>query len=328
MTFIWPVMLVALISIPIFIGIYGQLLRRRKRILASFGDFTGIGIQQRQAGRIRHTPAVLFMLGLGLLSLAMARPQMVVNLPRVEGTVILVFDVSGSMAADDLPPNRISAAKSSAIEFVKSQPPGVRIGVVAFSESGISIQAPTDDQDAILTSIERLQPQSGTSLGYGILTAMNTIMTADFAPKGTDDSATPVPASDENFGEAIMVLISDGENTAPPDPFEAAFEAAQHGVRIYSIGIGRPEGAILHINGFTVHTQLNEEVLQQISGLTGGTYFNAASPDDLSQIYSEIAPELVVRPEQMEVTALMAGASLIFLLVGGWLTLIWFGRLP
>jgi Ca-activated chloride channel family protein len=124
------------------------------------------------------------------------------------------------------------------------------------------------------------------------------------------------------------VLISDGENTAPPDPFEAAYAAAERGVRIYSIGIGSPAGTTLNVNGFTVHTQLNEMALEQISGLTGGEYFLAESEEDLKEIYDNISPELVIKPEEMEVTSIFAGASMLFLLMGGVLMLIWFGRLP
>jgi Ca-activated chloride channel family protein len=254
---------------------------------------------------------------------------MTVSLPRAEGTVILAFDVSGSMAAEDLQPNRMAAAKVSASEFVQRQPPGVLIGVVAFSESGLSVQVPTNDQDAILASINRLEPQRGTSLGYGILTALNTIVT-DSDETATDETkpqqATPVPEG--SHGPAIIVLLTDGENTAPPDPFEAAFAAAEYGIRIYSIGIGSPTGATLNIDGYTVHTQLNETVLEQIAGLTGGEYYNAGSEEDLKEIYDNISPELVIKTEEIEVTSIFTGTSILFLLMGSGLMLLWFGRLP
>jgi Ca-activated chloride channel family protein len=127
---------------------------------------------------------------------------------------------------------------------------------------------------------------------------------------------------------AIIVLLTDGENTAPPDPFEAAYAAAEHGVRIYSIGIGSQSGTTLNINGFTVHTQLNETVLKQIAGLTGGEYYNAESEEDLKEIYDNISPELVIKPEKMEVTSIFAGISIVILLIGGGLMLLWFGRMP
>jgi Ca-activated chloride channel family protein len=270
----------------------------------------------------------LFLAGLTFLLIALARPQMTVNLPRLEGTVILAFDVSGSMAAEDLQPSRMSAAKLTASEFVQRQPPSVQIGVVAFSEGGLSVQAPTNDQDAILASINRLEPQRGTSLGYGILTALDTIV-ADSGESSTgENEPTPTLVPAEVYGPAIIVLLSDGENTAPPDPYEAAFAAAEHGVRIYSIGIGSAAGTLLNINGYTVHTQLNETALEQIAGLTGGEYYNAQSEEDLRQIYANISPELVIKPEKTEVTSIFAGASLLIMLIGGGLMLLWFGRLP
>ena len=328
MTFIWPFMLLALLLIPLFIGYYIYLQRRRERLAASYTSFTGGEFQKRQPGRRRHLPALFFLIGLSCLLIALARPEMTVSLPRLEGTVILAFDVSGSMAAEDLQPNRMAAAKASASEFVQRQPSSVRIGVVAFSEGGISVQAPTDDQAAILASIDRLEPQQGTSLGSGILTALDTLTAAEDQAPASETTPTSTPVPQGTKGPAIIVLLTDGENTAPPDPFEAAYAAAQHGVRIYAIGIGSTAGTPLHINGFTVQTRLNETALEQISGLTGGEYYNAQSEDDLNGIYANIAPELVIKPEKIEVTSLFSGISIVFLLVGGALMLLWFGRLP
>ena len=328
MTFVWPAMLVFLLCLPVVIGLYSYLQRRRQRIAASYAGFTGGQIQRREPGKRRHIPAVLFLVGLAVLLIAMARPQMTVNLPRVEGTVILVFDVSGSMAAEDLQPNRMAAAKVSASEFVQSQPSSVKIGVVAFSEGGLSVQAPTNDQDAILASIDRLQPQHGTSLGHGILAALNTIIGGDEETTAADEASPPSPGADGIYGPAIIVLLTDGENTAPPDPFEAAYAAATQGVRIYSIGIGSTAGTTLNINGYMVHTQLNETALEQIAGLTGGEYYHAGNQEDLGEIYNNISPELVIKPEKMEVTSIFAGVGLLVLLMGGGVMLLWFGRLP
>jgi Ca-activated chloride channel homolog len=325
-------MLLSLIVIPLFIVFYFYLQRRRDRILANlnsfkWGSLPGSPDHNIKPGRQRHVPALLFLVGLILLLTALARPQMTVQLPRVEGTVILAFDVSGSMAADDLQPNRLAAAKEAAREFIQNQPSNVRIGVVAFSEGGIPIQVPTDDRDAILSSINRMDPQRGTSLGFGILSALNAIFGVD------DDAGDQIErlletTQTDTYGQAIIVLITDGENTAPPDPFEAAYTAAELGVRIYAIGVGSPEGTILNVEGFTVHTQLDEVALEQIAGLTGGGYYNAASEEDFREIYNNITPELVIRPEEMEVTSLFTGGSILFLLLGGSLMLIWFGRLP
>ncbi len=135
-------------------------------------------MQSSSGGRIgarRHIPPILFLVGLSILMLALARPQTEISLPRIEGTVILAFDVSGSMAATDFQPTRMEAAKAAARDFVQHQPPSVQIGIVAFSDSGFSVQAPTNDQDAILAAINRLTPQRGTSLANGMLASLNTI---------------------------------------------------------------------------------------------------------------------------------------------------------
>jgi Ca-activated chloride channel family protein len=278
-----------------------------------------------------------------LLLISLARPEMTMTLPRIEGKVMLVFDVSGSMAAEDVKPNRMAAAKASASEFVKSQPSSVQIGVVAFSESGLSVQALTDDQTAILATIDRLEPQKGTSLAYGILTALDTIAIAGGKiaggnlaggkiaggqPQTSEAAPLPMPMSEGARGPAIIVMLSDGENTAPPDPFEAAYAAAERGVRIYAIGVGSPAGATLNIDGYSVHTQLDATTLEQISGLTGGEYYSAESKDDFAKIYNQIKPELVIKSEKMEVTWLFAATGILFLLMGGALMLVWFGRLP
>jgi Ca-activated chloride channel family protein len=332
MSFIWPVMLVFLALIPLAVGLYVRLQQRRQRALARYGS---LGFVQGAAGRLgrrRHLPPSLFLLGLTILLVALARPQTVVSLPRIEGTVILAFDVSGSMAAEDVPPTRIEAAKAAARAFVERQPGAVQIGVVGFSDNGFSVQAPTDDQAAILAAIERITPQRGTSIGQGILASLNTI--AADAQQGRrmystlTPTPTPTPAPSGSDRSKVIVLLTDGENTAFPDPLEAAQTAADQGVRIYTVGIGSPAGTTLHVNGFTVHTQLDETMLQAIAERSDGVYFNAESQDDLRAVYDQIDLQLVIKPEATEVTALFAGVGLLILLIGGMCSFLWFGRIP
>src|SRR5512143_600196 len=133
MSFIWPAMLVLLLLIPLFVMLYLRMQRRRRTLAANYGR---LGLVQGAPRKRRHIPIILFLLGLTILIVAVARPQTVVSLPKIEGTVILAFDVSGSMAADDLKPTRMEAAKAAARDFVEHQPPTVRVGVVSFSESG------------------------------------------------------------------------------------------------------------------------------------------------------------------------------------------------
>lgn len=334
MSFIWPTMLISLLLIPLLVGLYLRLQRRRQQMAARYGGFGLMQAAGQSLGWRRHLPPALFLSGLTLLLLATARPETVVSLPRIEGTVILAFDVSGSMAADDLKPNRMEAAKTAAQVFIEHQPATVQIGVVAFSDGGFMVQSPTNDQDAILTTIERLAPERGTSLGQGIFASLNTIAAdADQAPPfdpdaTTEAAVTPTPVPPGTFTPAVIVLLTDGENWDEPDPLEAAQAAADRGVRIHTIGIGSVAGATLQVEGFTVFTQLNESLLQQIAKITDGTYYNAENEEELQAIYENLDPQLVIKPEKMEVTSVFAGASMLILLIGGAFSLLWFGRVP
>jgi Ca-activated chloride channel family protein len=334
MSFIWPTMLLfAILLIPLLIAFYLILQRRRRRFAAQYGSL-GLASSGGGIGFRRHIPPTLFLAGLSILMLALARPQTQVSLPRIEGTVILAFDVSGSMAANDMQPTRMEAAKAAARDFVQHQPISVQIGIVAFSDSGFSVQPPTNDQDAILSAINRLTPQRGTSLANGILVSLNTIATSGQPNTTFYSSLTPVPTPTPTavpqgtYASSVIVLLTDGENNENPDPVAAALSAAKSGVRIYTVGIGSAAGTILHVNGFTVHTQLDEAALQQIAQITGGTYYNAESRDDLLKIYNNLDPQLVIKPEKTEVTSIFAGSSMLVLLVGGLFSLLWFNRLP
>lgn len=341
MDFVWPGMLILLGLVPALAGLLLWQQRRRRQALARSGGF-GRLVQApgRGLGRRRYLPLALFLSALAVLLFALARPRAVVSMPRLEGTVLLAFDVSGSMAAEDLQPTRMEAAKVAAGDFVQRLPPAVQAGVVAFSEGGLYIQPPTGDAEALLATITRLEPQRGTSLGQGILTAVRSITgggeAAGEQPGAGDPNAAPEvfepwdipPELEGAFDSAVIVLLSDGENNMEPDPREAAQIAARYGIRIYTVGVGSPAGITLTINGFTVHTQLDEAMLEEVAALTGGAYFRAENETELQEIYANLAPQLVVRPEKVEITALLAGAGILFLLAGGVLSLVWFGRVP
>jgi Ca-activated chloride channel family protein len=327
MSFFWPSMLVFLILIPLLVGGYFLMQRRRQRAVEKFGSLGWMQADQPGMRMRRHIPALIFLLSLTILILSLARPKAPMSLPRVEGTVILVFDVSGSKAADDLNPTRMEAAKAAASEFVKRQPPGVQVGVVAFSDGGLTVQVPTNDQEAILKAISRLAPQRGTSLAGGIFAALDLVSGASGeAPLTPVPSPTPMPPG--QYSPAVIVLLTDGENNMNPDPLEAAQAAADLGVRIHSIGIGSASGATLTINDFIVHTSLDEQTLKGISMLTDGTYFNAQSEADFQKIYESIEPQLVIKTEDMEVTSIFAGAAMLLLLAGGLFSMLWFNRIP
>ncbi|HRW08548.1 MAG TPA: VWA domain-containing protein [Caldilineaceae bacterium] len=335
MIFTWPLMLLSLLVLPLFIWIYWRAQQRRQRLTTAYGT---LGVVRETAGRRplgwrRHLPPLFFLLGLTTLLIALARPVMTIGVPRWEGTLILAFDVSGSMAADDLAPSRMEAAKAAAIEFVQRQPPSVRIGVVAFADSGFAIQLPTNDQAVVLSSINRLAPERGTSLAYGIASSIDAIymrpeptrIYSDLTPTPTP---SPTPVEPGSNRSAAIVLITDGENTVPPEPLEAAQLAADRGVRVYPIGIGSPAGTTLEVEGFIVHTRLDEPTLQQIAAVTQGIYYNAQNDEDLRTIYDALDPEFVIRTETLEVTAIFAGIGTLLLLIGGGFSLAWFSRLP
>ena len=334
MSFIWPLMLLSLVLIPLCVLLYVRMQQRKRRLAVRYGS---LGFVQTGAGQTlgvrRHFPPLLFLAGLTLLLIAMARPQAVVTIPRLAGTVLLTFDVSGSMAADDLKPTRMEAAKAAAVAFVQRQPSTVQIGIVAFSESGMAVLPPTNDQETILAAINRLKPERGTSLAQGIFASLNVL----FPPEQTEEAYTnltptptvePTAAPKGSLRGVAIVLLTDGENTAPPEPFEAAQVAADRGVRIYTVGVGSASGVTLEVEGFTVHTQLDEATLQQIAAMTAGAYFNAENETELRTIYENLAPQLVVKADEMEITSLFAGASMLILLLGSTFSLLWFNRLP
>jgi Ca-activated chloride channel family protein len=265
---------------------------------------------------------------------------------------MLVMDVSASMGAADAEPTRLEAAKAAAREFVLSQPETVQIGIVSFSGSGFTVQSPTNDTNALLNTIERLKPTSGTSLGQGIVSALHTIavdagLATGASPSGGDAAATPsAPTTGQNaqpsplrdeavlaqlpegtYPASVIVLLSDGENNQSIEPLRAAKAAAERGVRIDALGFGTSAGAILELDGFSVHTALDEATLQQITEAAGGTYYPTQGGQELEQVYASLTPQLVVKPETMEITSVLAGASILILLVGSLFSLLWFNRL-
>ena len=280
-----------------------------------------------QAGWRRHVPPIIFLTGVALLATASARPELALPLPRMEGIVVLTFDISASMAADDVEPTRMVAAKSVGKALVEQRPSSVRIGVVAFGEGGLVVQPPTDDDEALSATIDRLVPQSGTSLGRGILTALNLV-----SPESDLSSGDTAPVNGQSprhsLAPAVIVLLTDGENTDPPDPIEAAQMAIDRGVRVHTVGLGTSEGTVVEIDGFNLFTRLNEPVLQEVALLTEGEYFKIEELDDAPMVYEELETEFVVESRETEITSILAGLSTLLLLAGGALSLLWFGRVP
>src|SRR5436190_5806304 len=328
MSFLWPGMLVLLVVVPLVVVGYVRLMRRRaERAAALAAQGFAPNAAARRLRRVRHVPAVLFLVAVVVLLVAFARPEVSVGLPQREGTVILAFDVSNSMLAKDLAPTRMDAAKAAAKQFVQRQPGSIKIGIVAFNNGALITQQPTATRADTLAAIDRLSPTGGTSLGGGIFTALSAIAGRPLAlPEGAteDDIAN---ANIRYYGPAAIVLLSDGENMSGPDPAAVAQLASTAGVHIYAIGIGSPQGTVVQVGGFSVATALDEDVLTQIASVTNGKYYNAQDTETLSQIYKHIDLRTVTNPKQTEITALLAAVSTLLLLVGGALSMVWFGRL-
>ena len=339
MSFIWPWVLLLLLAIPLGSALYLRRERhRRRRIAATLGTLQPAprpGDIGRAGWLRRRIPAALFVTGLTVLVLAMARPQSVIGVPRFEGTVILAFDVSGSMAATDMEPTRMEAAKTAARTFVSGQPTSILIGIVAFSDTGFSMLVPTDDQAQVHAAIDRLGPERGTSVGRGIVTSMAAIAAAERDPeagyytnKSPEPDQLPPVVTPGTFAPAAIVLLTDGENNQQPDPIRAAEAAAERGIRIFPVGLGTEAGTTIEVEGFRVHSRLDEPSLRQIAELTDGQYYAAAAPGELAGIYDDIETRFVIRPEATEITSFVAGAGLLILLLGALGGLLWLGRAP
>lgn len=332
MGFIWPSLLLFLLAIPIGVWVYRSRERRRAQKAASFG----LGSPGSPTPRrwVRRIPAACTVLGMTILIMSLARPETVVGVPRLEGTVVLAFDVSGSMAATDVAPTRLEAAKAAALELVARQPASIRIGVVVFSDAGFATQVPTGDRADIEAAIRRLEPERGTTIARGIEEALTVVQTAldpsttayytnDSAPDAPDPTPMPVGV----YEPAIIVLLTDGENTGGVDPLEMAQTARERGIRIDTVGFGTEAGTPLEVEGFRIQTRLESGVLKAIADRTNGTYY-AAAEDDLSAIYDDVGSRFIVRAEPQEVTALFAAVGFVLLLIGAGLSLRWFGRAP
>jgi Ca-activated chloride channel family protein len=327
MTFGWPWMLLGLAAVPLLGWWYQRLLRRRADRRAELAALGLVAPGPVITGWRRHAAPALLLTALVLLLTALARPEATVPQPRREGTVILAFDVSSSMLATDLAPTRMEAAKAAARTFVQRQPPTVRVGVVAFSGSGLVTQEPSTDRAGVLAAVDRLDPQGGTALASGLQTSLSAIVGQPVLVDPPGPQGVEPQGPDLGYhGSAAVVLLSDGENTGGPDPLDVAELASSAGVRVYPIGLGRPEGTVLEVDGFQIATALDEPLLREIAARTDGRYFAAADERELAAVYDSIELTWTVQDEHIELTAALAAAAALLVLGGVGLSLTWFGR--
>jgi len=326
MTFSSPWMLVALVAVPALLIGYRRMLRRQAHRRAELAALGLVASTPTRPERARHVVPVLLVAALTLMILALARPVAAVAEPRREGTIILAFDVSTSMAAKDMAPTRLDYAKASARGFVNRKPSSIRMGVVAFGGSSLVTQQPTTDKGEVLAAINRLTPQGNTAIGPGILTSLSAIagktITAANSTEGGNPDETPIGY----YGGTAIVMFTDGENTDGPDPLELAGLASAAGVRIYPIGLGSSSGAMLQVDGFSLATSLHEDTLTQIAKTTGGAYYGGADSGALTRVYDSISLTWTSRTVPREVTSLVAALATLLLFAGAGLSVLRSGR--
>lgn len=340
MNFVWPEFLWSLAVLPLLVLLYRWLLQRRKKVTLQFANLALVKqVAGKGPGWRRHVPPVLMLLALATLLVAASRPRAVVTLPLQQETIILAMDVSGSMRATDVQPNRLVAAQDAAKAFLRELPRSVRVGVVSFAGTAAVVQPPTLNREDIEASIDRFQLQRGTAIGSGIVLSLATIFPEagiDLSqitgqrnmPLGPGDKPpkefTPVPPG--SFSSAAIVLLTDGQRTTGPDPMDAAKMAADRGVKVYSVGIGTKEGETIGFEGWSMRVRLDEDTLKGVANLTRAEYFYAGTADDLKKVYQSLSSRLVVEKKETEITALFAAAAALLVLVSAALSVWWFGR--
>ncbi|HXC38631.1 MAG TPA: VWA domain-containing protein [Burkholderiales bacterium] len=357
-TFIWPALLGLLVIPPLLVALYLRLQARNRRAGAVFAALSALQTDhaapnakagrwtRARAGVNRHGPAALLLIGITLLILAAARPQAVIMLPEQVDAVMLAIDTSGSMKATDLKPDRLSAAKTAAKAFVNSQPGRVRVGLVTMAATAAVAQSPTDNRADLAKAIDRLQPQRGTALGSGLVIALSTLMpdggidvekllsdgmqtpsrTQDWARRAEIAAFKPVPPG-SNTAHAI-VLLSDGESNTGPDLIEAAKLAAERGVRVYTVGMGTPQGTTVSAEGWSMRVRLDESALRKVADMTLGEYYRSGSANDLKAVYERLGSRIALgKGRTTEITAVFAGLGAALALLGVAMSMLRSGRI-
>lgn len=353
MRFLWPSMLWLLAAVPLLIGTYVYALRRRSKAAVRYANLGLVRAAMGRGQRIRrHVPPVLLLLAVVAMLIAVARPSGQITLPSQQQTIILAIDVSGSMRATDMEPNRISAAQLAAKTFLEELPPKVRVGIVSFAGSATVVQAPTQDREALIASLDRFQLQRHTATGSGLILSLATLLpdsgidlesfnfgsrfgVSNGAIAGKDKKAdksaapakpfTPVPPGSYNAG--VVILLSDGRRTTGPDPVDAARLAAERGVRVYTVGFGSRGGGSVDMGGWSMYMMLDEEALKTVADITKGEYFFAGTSADLKKVYETLSSKLVLEKKETELGAFFSAAAALFSLTAAALSFAWFRRL-
>lgn len=345
--FIWPVVLWALLVLPLLVLLYLWLLRRRRQAALRYASLSivreamGPGTAWR-----RHVPPVLLLLALAAMLLAAARPVATIALPSSQQTIILAMDVSGSMRATDVQPNRLVASQAAAKAFLKELPRDVKVGIVAFAGSAQVVQPVTLSREDLNAAIDKFQMQRATAIGSAIVVALSEIFPGEIDlgsvtwgrmadPFGGQGRALGQPAPERkpfqpvppgSYGSAAIILLTDGQRTTGVDTEEATKMAAERGVRVYTVGVGTVEGEVIGFEGWSMRVRLDEESLKAVARETRGEYFHAGTAENLQQVYESLGSRLTVEKKETEVSGLLALAAAVLVLLSAGLSLFWFQR--
>lgn len=359
MNFLAPLLLLGLVLVPVLIGLYVLVQRRRSRYAVRFTNLDLLAnLAPRRPTWRRHVPAALYLGAVAALVFALARPTMVLAVPREDATVIMAIDISGSMRATDVSPTRLAAAQAAAESFLDQLPPQIRVGIVSFSTEVHSVAAPTTDRQTLKADIEALQPENGTAMGDAldrVLDIAQSIQDADAAagnggtgtaPAATaapNASAAPSPSAgtagkapvDQPSNEPLVaaILLSDGASTTgKADPLEAADRAATMNVPIFTIALGTDQGEVQvpDENGqpTTLQVPPDRATLAKIAETTDAIAFDAPTATELQAVYDNLQSRIGYTEQSQEITAAFAAAALILVVGAAGLSALWFGRLP
>ncbi|GAB3646893.1 VWA domain-containing protein [Ramlibacter alkalitolerans] len=345
MQFLWPQNLWLLLALPLLVGLYVLLMRRKKKMAVRYASLTFVKEAMGRGQQVRrHIPPALFLLSMVALVLAAARPVAVVTLPSNQQTIILAMDVSGSMRATDVQPNRLVAAQNAAKAFINELPRTVKVGIVAFAGSAQVAQLPTTNREDLVTAIDRFQLQRATATGNAIVISLATL----FPDQGIDLESMQSgrerqrglsldtekkpkkefqPIAPGSYPSAAIIMLTDGQRTTGVDPLDAAKMAAERGVRVYTVGIGTVDGETIGFEGWSMRVRLDEDTLKQIANKTSAEYFYAGTAQDLRKVYEALSSKLTVEKKETEISALFAMAAACLALLSAGLSLVWFNRI-
>lgn len=340
MSFVWPDLLWLLLALPVLVAMYVWLLARRKKNTVRFASLAMVKqAVGKGSGWRRHVPPVLLLLALATLLVATARPVAVVSLPSQQETIVLAMDVSGSMRATDVQPNRLVAAQEAAKAFVRDLPRSVRVGVVSFAGTAAIVQPPTQNREDVAAAVDRFQLQRATAIGSGIVLSLAALLPDAGIDLSEITGARNMPLDPEakkkpefkpvppgSYGSGAIILLTDGQRTTGPDPLEAAKMAADRGVKIFTVGIGTKEGETIGFEGWSMRVRLDEETLKNIASATRGEYFYAGTADDLKKVYEGLSTRLVVEQKETEIASLFAAVAAVLTVLAAGLSVAWFGR--